>query len=416
VNEAQVANDVNMFEQQMADAQARKAQYDAVLAKRSNELTDLRHKYEEGAGLLSQAAINEDRFWASESTPKKIAWGLGMVLGGIASGITGKSNSVLDVYQDKVNKDIEAQKFLYKAGSEAVGARQTLYSMAMSQYQNEDAADAMVRAAANDRAIAEIRKSEAQWKGTAQEAHALEAIAKLQADSLQYQAQGLQFVQARASEPRFNVTIAGQTFMGVTNKERNELIGKYGVAHQQDMEGRVVQSGLDIQKATATEAAKAEGKGSDEAKHISDQILKAEIPQGRALSNAVLTSLSTTPIEGIEKVPGLRALPDRWMGDDVDAREQAWADFVAVASKNKFGAVTTADEKKAAAIFERGFKNPAARIGAVRLYQSNLDQQERTILGGASPAGQRAYRENAAAAGLMPGASVGRKVETFGGK
>lgn len=402
----QVAQDVDMYARHIEEAQQREAGYQGVLAKRQQELTELRSKYEEGAGLLSQAALDQDRFWANESTPKKIAWSMGLVLGGIAGGLSGSgTNKVLDVFNQKAGEDLNAQKFMYKAGSDAVGARQTLYGMAMQQFGNEDAADAMVRAAANDRGMAEIRRTESQWKGTAQESAALNAMAELEASSLRLRAQGLQFVQAQASAPTYSMRIGNQVLHGLTGAQVNANTLEYGVKNEQAQGMKRLEAGL-----------KQDTGGNDEAKHLSDQILKAEIPQGRAMAAAVLRSHSETPIDGIEDVAGLRALPARWLGKGVDAREQSWADFVAIAGKNKFGAVTAADEKKAADIFERGFKNQASRINAVKLYQQNLDQQERVIMGGASPAGQASYRRNAEAAGVMPGASVGRKVEAFGGR
>lgn len=54
--------------------------------------------------------IDPNRFWNSKTTGEKILAGIGLVLAGIGSGITGQPNAALQVIQNQIDEDIKSQK------------------------------------------------------------------------------------------------------------------------------------------------------------------------------------------------------------------------------------------------------------------------------------------------------------------
>lgn len=77
----------------------------------------------------TEKKIDPDRYYKSMSTASKIASGIGMVLGGLGAGLTGQPNMAMQVMQNAVDKDIEAQKNdqgkalnLWKMNREALGS------------------------------------------------------------------------------------------------------------------------------------------------------------------------------------------------------------------------------------------------------------------------------------------------------
>lgn len=59
---------------------------------------------------LSAQKVDPDRYWNAKSTGSKIAAGIGMILSGAGSGVTGQPNLAAKYIEDSINKDIDAQK------------------------------------------------------------------------------------------------------------------------------------------------------------------------------------------------------------------------------------------------------------------------------------------------------------------
>jgi hypothetical protein len=78
--------------------------------------------------------IDPDRFYKNMDVPTKIAAGIGMILSGIGSGLTGQPNMALQMIQRQVDQDIEAQK------ADKEGAL-NLYRMNRERMQDDQAAD-----------------------------------------------------------------------------------------------------------------------------------------------------------------------------------------------------------------------------------------------------------------------------------
>lgn len=82
--------------------------------------------------------IDPHRLWNNKSIGNKITAGLGLILGGIGSGLTGHPNQALAVIDKMMDRDIEAQR----ADQDK---NKSLFSMNMQRYGNQQAADAATR-------------------------------------------------------------------------------------------------------------------------------------------------------------------------------------------------------------------------------------------------------------------------------
>lgn len=71
--------------------------------------------------------LDPNRVWKNTSTGGKIAAGIGMLLSGIGSGLTGQRNMAMDVINNTIDKDIEAQRY-------DLGKTNTLLSMNLQKY------------------------------------------------------------------------------------------------------------------------------------------------------------------------------------------------------------------------------------------------------------------------------------------
>jgi hypothetical protein len=86
---------------------------------------------------LSQAVltskIDPDRYVSNMSTGNKIAAAIGIALGGIGGGLSGKPNQALEIIRDAINKDVESQK-------SELGTKENLLSKNLQKYGDLDRA------------------------------------------------------------------------------------------------------------------------------------------------------------------------------------------------------------------------------------------------------------------------------------
>lgn len=59
---------------------------------------------------ISTSRIDPNRLWANASTGQKVAGAIGMILGGIGSGLTGQPNLAVQLIDRAIDRDIDAQK------------------------------------------------------------------------------------------------------------------------------------------------------------------------------------------------------------------------------------------------------------------------------------------------------------------
>jgi len=85
------------------DLAANDAQYQKLL--KDQQTSDARY-----SKLVSDAKLDPSRFYSNQNLGQKISMGLGLILGGMSSGLTGQENPVLDMLNKNIDRDIEAQK------------------------------------------------------------------------------------------------------------------------------------------------------------------------------------------------------------------------------------------------------------------------------------------------------------------
>lgn len=83
----------------LMQAQLQQRQYEV-----ESQLADL------DSQMQAKDKVDPDRFWNSKSTGDKIMVGLGLLLGGVGSGLTGGANPVIDMINKAIDRDLAAQK------------------------------------------------------------------------------------------------------------------------------------------------------------------------------------------------------------------------------------------------------------------------------------------------------------------
>lgn len=82
--------------------------------------------------------LDPNRVWHNMSTGNKAMATIGIILGGIGSGLTGQPNAALNVLEKMVDRDVESQK-------NSIGQGYNLYQMNLEKYRNQSAADSATR-------------------------------------------------------------------------------------------------------------------------------------------------------------------------------------------------------------------------------------------------------------------------------
>lgn len=91
-----------------------------------------------GEKMLSRK-IDPQRFWADKSTAQKIAGAFAIALGGVSAG-RGGNNVALDIINQAINRDIEAQKTDIASGRELYNMKAGLYGDMMNLFKDKRAA------------------------------------------------------------------------------------------------------------------------------------------------------------------------------------------------------------------------------------------------------------------------------------
>jgi hypothetical protein len=82
---------------------------------------------------VAKSGVDPDRFWHSKDTGGRIMAGIGLALGGMGAGLTHGPNLAFQAIQSAIARDIDAQKA-------DMGKKQSLYSMAMDRFKDEQIA------------------------------------------------------------------------------------------------------------------------------------------------------------------------------------------------------------------------------------------------------------------------------------
>lgn len=134
---------------------------------------------------LSQEMLNTKvdprRWFNNQSTGQKIMAGIGIFLGGVGGGLTksGK-NPALDIINNAINADIDAQKSELAKLKDVGGMKQNVLSMMRDKFGDERQAEAATKAFHLDQTIMKLKEVAAQNKAPELQAQADKAIGQLE--------------------------------------------------------------------------------------------------------------------------------------------------------------------------------------------------------------------------------------------
>lgn len=145
---AQGVEEKGIHERAAAEAQAAKesaAALDAQVkvqqeytAQSRSAFDGLTKEHDSIARDVANTHIDPQRLWANKSSSQKATAVIGMILGGIGSGLTGQPNAALAVIQHQIEQDIDAQK-------SELGKKENLLSDNLRKFGNLDAAVKMTQ-------------------------------------------------------------------------------------------------------------------------------------------------------------------------------------------------------------------------------------------------------------------------------
>jgi hypothetical protein len=127
-----LGKEVERQQQLMSEFQRIQEQANAYTAEKTKEFES---DYKQ---LLETSKINPNRLWEEASTPSKITAGIAIVLGGIGGAITGKGgNAALEVIQNAIQRDVDAQRSSFQNRAAALQGKQTIYAMNAKKYADQ---------------------------------------------------------------------------------------------------------------------------------------------------------------------------------------------------------------------------------------------------------------------------------------
>lgn len=89
--------------------------------------------------------VNPDHWWGSKNVGEKALGVIGIIFGGLSQG-AGHGNPAMDLMNQFISRDIDAQKANIAQKGKKAEAAQGLYAQKLAQFGNEDAADLATRA------------------------------------------------------------------------------------------------------------------------------------------------------------------------------------------------------------------------------------------------------------------------------
>lgn len=189
---------------------------------------------------LENQQINPTRLFAEASVPAKLSAGLGLILGGLGSGLTGGSNQAMDTLNRMIDRDIDAQK-------SNLGKVQSLYAMNLQKLGDERAAYAATKAQQIEYVNNQLAQAAARAQVPQVQAAALQAQAQIKGYQQQLNAQianrqvGRQMSEyvRKTGDPRFVEYIPDEK---ERQSVRERLVPGYGVATTPDRAKKLMET------------------------------------------------------------------------------------------------------------------------------------------------------------------------------
>ena len=342
----QAEREYQLFEDAARREQMRQEAYQRVAEERQLQLDSMREGFEQKAKELGESHMDPDRLWKNKPLWNKIATGVSLVLGGLASGLAKQENQALKVWQHQIDRDIEAQKFDYQAKLHSADATKSAFYEAMNAYKTREVAEGVARAAAYKH-LEDMVSAEAIRRGDNE--------ARARADALTHQIRGeydrqlaalLRMVQ---SGPMYALTVNGQTMpVPATTADVKDAFKHFAA-----------QPTVDTVKGVALEGAKGQAVRIPQVrKDMVDNLAKENLLPAMDLVDRTVAALNATTSDpgNAEKAfdavvgdalgPGKEVLRGALFGEDVKKREQQWKLFVGDYLISKGGKALTETEVK----------------------------------------------------------------------
>lgn len=122
---------------------------------------------------IQNEKIDPNHFWADKSGFDKVRMGIGLILGGIGSGLTGQPNVAAQFIQQAIARDMEAQKA-------NLSKKETLFGYFRQKLGDDRAAELMTHSVLSDIAANEIKAAATRAGGGVQAQQAMLTAAQLQ--------------------------------------------------------------------------------------------------------------------------------------------------------------------------------------------------------------------------------------------
>lgn len=137
---------------------------------------------------LGEYKEDPNHYWNSKSTGEKILAGIGMILGGAGGGLarTGK-NPAMDVINQGIEKDIEAQRATYGAKKNSFLAKNSMYGQMVNHFKDEESAENATKVMMFDQVQRQIKQISMNSASEAIKLKAQQALNEIEAKKKQAQ-------------------------------------------------------------------------------------------------------------------------------------------------------------------------------------------------------------------------------------
>lgn len=158
-------------------------QYTQQVAQRQQDFeaktADLNNMIKNTSNELATAKIDPKHYLGDMSTAGKVSTAIGLILGGIGGGLSGRGGNVaLDVLNKQIDRDIESQKA-------NIDKKTNLLSANMRQFGNLKDAEMMTRAMMQDQISNQLKMEAAKAQDPIAKARAMQAAGQLEASNAQ---------------------------------------------------------------------------------------------------------------------------------------------------------------------------------------------------------------------------------------
>jgi hypothetical protein len=420
-HEVQALREQSAGQQRMADAAQAGLDEEKRLAKqlqhtqeyRSIAIDRLRAQLEADAQAEMGETINPHQFFEGDKgVAKSFLAVLGMGLGGLAAG-----NTFAPIMNRLIDQNLEAQKQGITSRAKGRNTRQTALQLDIDKYGSEEAGLWKRKADAWDLAAkqANIWQTTAASKETAERAAAIASTAVDEASKARMQAAAWMFqntIQPTGPSTAMNpaavaeyLAKGGDPKLLADNTERFKKMGLGSLAGplallapqlSPEMRDELFKAGLKEQGG---------GDVNTQTHQLSQGMAQAGIPEAQSKIERLRAVLASAPRgempEGlglgrrmVDKVPGLKQVAGLTQGDAATVNRNTVTELVDAYRLANTGVAFKPEELEAAVNqFLGENSSPAALQAKLDSMQRNLALKRSNVMGGASPAAQRAYEQ-----------------------